>query len=30
MIGNKRKITHMGKTLIERRANPNRLAAVSA
>ena len=30
MIGNKRKITRMGKTLIERRADPNRLAEVSA
>jgi hypothetical protein len=29
MIGNKRKITRMGKTLIERRAASNRLAEVS-
>jgi hypothetical protein len=30
MIGNKRNITRMGKTRIERRADPNRLAEVSA
>jgi hypothetical protein len=30
MIGNTRKITRMGKTLIERRADPNHLTEVSA